>query len=125
MSRIYRLLFILLMAAISGCVLKYDEPVTPDQTAAPTPAFTVPEPSTVYVEIRGSEFRPLEMNVVEGTTVKWRNFDSAQHAIMVDNVSSPPFGKREVWSFKFNKTGSYMYNCSIYPWMKNGIIVVK
>jgi plastocyanin len=126
MSRKYPLLFILLIAAISGCVLQFENPpVIQEQTAAPAPAFTVSEPSTVYVDIRGSEFSPSELKVVRGTTVKWRNFDSAQHAIRVDNVSSPPFDSRGSWAHTFNRTGSYIYNCSIYPWMKNGMIVVK
>jgi plastocyanin len=123
----FRLLVIILVViAGSGCIsLKYDEPEKlTSEMPAPT-SFPISEPSTVYVEIRGSEFSPLELNVINGTTVKWRNFDSAQHAVMVDNVSSPPFGNRESWSHTFNRTGSYIYNCSINTWMTQGLIIVK
>ncbi len=123
------IIILLMVIASSGCTIQIGSPPEASQTASvpePSPAqFAVAEPSTVYVEIRGSEFWPRKMEVVEGTTVKWRNFDSGQHAIMMDNVTSPPFGNRESWSFTFNKTGSYIYNSSIHPWMTPGLIVVK
>jgi plastocyanin len=125
------LVLILLTIALSGCI-GFEQPInaTPNQTTAViptplTPEFPLREPSTVYVNIRGSAFDPLELRVVNGTIVKWENFDNSKHAINVNNVSSPPFDKRESWSYRFNVTGTFEYNCSIHPWMKHGRIVVE
>lgn len=124
------LLIILLTIALSGCI-GFEQPKnetlnqTPTAVVTPTPAFAVREPSTVYVNIRGSVFDPIELKVVNGTTVKWENFDDARYAIIVNNVSSPTFNKRENWSYRFNETGTFEYNCSVHPWMKHGRIIVE
>ncbi len=119
---------ILLTIALSGCI-GFEQPAnaTQNQTIVaptPTPEFAVREPSTVYVNIRGSAFEPLELKVVNGTIVKWENFDSGKHAIYVNNFSSQPFDKRESWSYRFNETGTFEYNCSIHPWTTHGRIIV-
>lgn len=121
---------ILLIAAISGCA---EEPealpnATMNQTTVPvtvTPAFAVPEPSTVYVEILGSRFIPSELKVANGTTVRWKNSDSAMYVLNVDNSSSPNLSKRATWNFTFNRTGTFEYNCSLHPAMPRGRIIVE
>ena len=124
------LLLILLTIAMSGCI-GFEQPTNATSqnqtTVAPTttPEFPIHEPSTVYVKIRGSAFDPLELKVVTGTTVKWENFDNSKHSINVNNVSSQPFDKRESWSYRFNETGTFEYNCSIHPWMTHGRIIVE
>ena len=124
------LLLILLQAVIlSGCTDEKPEPAvntTVNQTPQPTitPAFTVPEPSTVYVEIWGSEFNPPALTVTNGTTVRWTNMDSAWHTIEGRNFSSPPLNKRESWNYTFNKSGTFEYNCSIHPLSAKGRITV-
>ncbi len=131
-KKLHLLVLILLTIALSGCI-GFEQPknATQNQTIAtlitptPTPEFPGREPSTVYVNIRGSAFDPLELRVVNGTIMKWENFDNAKHAINVNNVSSPPFDKRESWSYRFNETGIFEYNCSVHPWMKHGRIVVE
>ena len=127
------LVLILLTIVLSGCIeLQFPTNQTSNQTtnitsipSIPTPEFAVREPSTVYVNIKGSAFDPIELRVVHGTTVKWENFDNSMHAINVNNVSSPPFDKREFWSYRFNETGIFEYICSIHSWMKHGRIVVE
>ena len=129
------LVLILLTIALSGCIeLQFPTNETSNQTKnitsipsipTTTPEFAVREPSTVYVNIRGSAFEPLELKVVAGTTVKWENFDSGKHAIYVNNFSSQPFDKRESWYYRFNETGTFEFNCSIHPWMTHGRIVVE
>jgi len=94
------LVLILLTIALSGCI-GFEQPANETQnqttvTPTPKPEFAVREPSTVYVNIRGSAFEPLELKVVAGTTVKWENFDSGKHAIYVNNFSSQPFDKEIV-----------------------------
>lgn len=132
MPRKYLLFLILLTVALSGCIeLQFPTNQTSNQTTnitsipTTTPEFAVREPSTVYVNIRGSAFDPLELKVVNGTIVKWENFDSSKHAIIVNNVSSLTFENRGSWSYMFNETGTFEYNCSVHPWMKHGRVVVE
>ncbi len=91
--------------------------------ATVTPVFTVPEPSTVYVEIKGMGFNPPELNVVKGTTVRWTNLDSAQHVVNGNGFRSPTLNKRDMWNYTFNKTGTFEYDCSIHTSMHGRIIV--
>lgn len=91
--------------------------------ATVTPVFTVPEPSTVYVEIKGMGFNPPELNVVKGTTVRWTNLDSAQHYVNGDGFRSPRLYKRDMWNYTFNKTGTFEYDCTIHTSMHGRIIV--
>ena len=128
MHRIYLLLLILLMIAVSGCTVKFDEPVnntsiTPAPTETPLPFR--PETKTVYVDIFGSEFNPVELKVVNGTIVQWINKDSGQHIINVNNITSPPLNKRDTWNYTFIEPGTYEYNCTIQSWMKHGRIIVR
>jgi plastocyanin len=152
MSKPYLLLVILLTIAFSGCIIKADpgdnSTVSPDVTATdttnqtqakitatatpiiiptPTPTLIVleHENSTVYVTIKGSEFKPSELRVMKGTIVKWKNMDDAQYIINGTDFVSPPLNKRDVWSYTFNKTGTFEYNCTIHSWMQHGHIIVE
>jgi len=113
---------ILLVVLISGCAGENTVP-GPDignqqqnetPIVIPTKGFSVPEPTTVYVEIKGSMFNPLEWKVVNGTTVKWTNMDSTSYIVNVDGVASPLLNKRDSWKYTFNRTGVFEYKCSIH-----------
>ncbi|MDD5472708.1 MAG: DnaJ domain-containing protein [Candidatus Methanoperedens sp.] len=88
-----------------------------------TPVFTVPEPSTVYVEIKGIGLNPPELNIVKGTTVRWTNMDSAQHIVNGNGFRSPTLNKRDMWNYTFKKTGTFEYDCTIHTSMRGRIIV--
>jgi len=130
MSKKIALFLILAVLAVSGCAIKYDDPVnntsldpTPQATATPVPDLV--KYPTAYVQIFGSAFDPPELNIAKGTTVQWLNKDSTQHAIFVNNTTSPTLNKRDTWNYTFNNSGTYEYNCTIQPWLKHGRIVVK
>ena len=117
-----------LIVAVSGCM--DNEPqvnTTVNETPKPTPTnpFPVYENSTVYVEIRGSEFDPVTIRVINGTTVKWTNWDSAYHTIHGDGFESPPLYSRDSWNYTFNDTGTFEYNCSNHSYMLHGWIIVQ
>lgn len=125
-----KLIFLVITAlAVSGCAIKYDEPanntsnLTNQATATPVP--TLIKIPTAYVEIFGSAFNPPELNIAKGTTVQWLNKDSTQHAIFVNNTTSPTLNKRDTWNYAFNKSGVYEYNCTLQPWIKHGRIIVR
>jgi plastocyanin len=125
------LILTVLIVAISGCIDDNVDPVTSanrtiiNTSVTPTPGFPVPEPLTVYVEIKGSTFNPLQLKIVNGTTVKWTNADSVSYILNVDDVQSPVLNKRDSWNHTFNKTGIFGYNSSNHPAMPHGKIIVE
>jgi len=130
MKRRWILFLVLVIAAFSGCT-DTDTGPAESNISKPTPipiatqAFPVPEPSTVYVEIKGTMFNPLELNITNGTTVRWTNMDSGKYVLNVSGFQSTPLNKRDSWNFTFNKTGIYEYNSTSHPSMKHGRIVVE
>jgi plastocyanin len=85
-------------------------------TAAPVPG------DTVDVAVSGFAFRPSEVTITLGQTVRWTNEDTVLHtSTAVDgswdqSLSSP---------FEFTPTaaGSFDYFCSIHPEMQAVVIV--
>jgi plastocyanin len=112
---------------LSGCLDRGEQVNGTNLT--PTPKFTqpfpVPEPSTVYIEIRGSAFHPLTLSVIKGTTVRWKNMDSAQYIVNVDGVNSPPLNKRDTWNYTFNNTGNFTYSVPSHAFIQKGYITVE
>lgn len=122
--------FLILMVVFSGCTEKKEEPIdlvvneTPVPT--PTPGFELPEYPTVFIEIKGSKFIPSEpLQIIQGTTVRWTNKDSAAYVIHVDGFQSPPLNKYEVWNHTFTQKGIFEYNCINKPSMPEGLIIVE
>jgi len=127
MAKLWLLCLVLLGVLLSGCTDKkpaqvLDTDQVPEESVSPT--FTVPEPTTVYVEIFGSEFKPQELKIIKGTTVRWTNKDSAVHTVKGEGFSSPPLNKREIWNYTFNKSGAFEYSCSNQSLMQHGRIIV-
>jgi plastocyanin len=131
MSRRWVFLLILIVA-LSGCTEKDTISEQTDTAVPPTPPvvqttakeFPVPEPLTVYVTIKGTVFNPPELNITNGTTVRWTDLDSVQYVLNVSGYQSPPLNKKDTWSFTFNKTGIYDYGCDLHPSLPHGRINV-
>jgi plastocyanin len=125
------LCLIVLIVAVSGCFgnmgNEHQVNATVKQTSRPMPTniFPIHENSTVYVEIRGFEFDPATLKVVNGTTVKWTNRDSAIHIVNGHGFQSPPLNKWDSWKYTFNNTGTFEYNCSNHQSMAHGWIIVE
>ncbi len=121
---------LIIVAALAGCIGVKEPEVNKTVNVTPTPppphvVFPVREPTTVDVEIFASTFNPLTLNVVNGTTVRWTNKDSATYVITGKGFKSPELNKRDNWSYRFNDTGTFEYNCSIHTTMPHGTIVVE
>jgi plastocyanin len=121
---------LIIVAVLAGCVSKEEQEVNYTVNLTPTPppphvVFPVQEPTTVDVEIFASAFNPPALNVVNGTTVRWTNKDSATYVVTGKGFRSPELNKRDTWSYTFNETGSFEYNCSIHTTMPHGTIIVE
>jgi plastocyanin len=66
------------------------------------------------------------MDVPVGTTVTWTNLDSVAHTATADDgtFNSGNLNPGQSYSYQFDKSGSYTYNCTYHPGMQ-GTIVVK
>jgi plastocyanin len=90
---------------------------------------TASQPSSGAITIRNMMFTPSQITVAKGGTVTWTNNDTVAHTVTDDlsNVGGPASGNIEpgsTYSFRFNKTGSFQYHCSLHSSMR-GTIVVK
>ena len=118
------------MAALAGCIDNSEPVVNKTVNLTPTPpppyeVFPVREPTTVDIEIFASAFNPLTLKIVNGTTVRWTNKDSATYVITGKGFKSPELNKRDNWSYRFNDTGTFEYSCSIHETMPRGTIIVE
>jgi len=113
---------------LSGCTSNSplsQNPVTPTTTPIQLSA-------TPIVNIQNFAFTPAVIPIPAGTTVTWINMDTADHTVVSDTqgstaqgalFSSPSLPKGASYSFKFDKTGTYTYHCSIHPSMKGTVVV--
>ncbi len=120
---------LVLVVLISGCT--YGPKTTPQPTPAQsvtttTPATTQPATapaSVAMVEIKGFAFNPATITISKGTTVTWTQKDSAQHTVTGNNFSSDVLSQGQTFSYTFNDTGTFEYNCHIHPSMRGKVVV--
>ncbi len=128
LGKLWFICLILLIVAVSGCMdnePQVNATVNQTPTPVPTKSFPVQENSTVYVKIIGSTYTPASLEVINGTTVKWTNSDSAIHMVKGPGFQSPPLNKWDSWNYTFNNKGTFEYNCSNHPSMVHGRIIVE
>ncbi|MCZ7399530.1 MAG: cupredoxin family copper-binding protein [Candidatus Methanoperedens sp.] len=111
MGKIWLISFLIIAVLASGCTYG---PKTETQPAAPN-----------TVEIKGFAFNPDTITIAKGTTVTWTNQDSVQHTVtgIGNDIDSPILSPGQTYSFTFNDTGTFEYQCHIHPTMKGKVIV--
>jgi len=98
---------------------------------AMTGLLTVCGPSTAdptdptKIVIKDFNFAPTPLTVKVGSTVTWTNTDDEPHTAVSDTglFKSGGMDTNESFSFRFDKSGTYHYTCSIHPRMVGTIIV--
>jgi plastocyanin len=109
-------------------------------TATPSPVITTTLPTTIITPTRTASvsdntitiikntFKPANMTVKVGSTVRWVNADDHPHNIEFTDktfsTSTYLLGASQSFSQRFDRAGTYDYSCMIHPEMK-GIITVK
>ncbi|WP_292487568.1 plastocyanin/azurin family copper-binding protein [Methanohalobium sp.] len=85
------------------------------------------EGETVEIEIEDFEFKPNEVTISPGDTVKWANLDSATHNARqtIDNPEfySPNLQQGDSFNHTFDEEGTYDYICTIHPYMEGTVTV--
>jgi plastocyanin len=77
------------------------------------------------VVIKDFMFMPATLTVKAGTTVTWANKDEEPHTVFSDSglFRSGAIDTGEVFSFKFDKPGTYHFLCTIHPRMVGTVVV--
>jgi plastocyanin len=91
-------------------------------------AASIPSDSTVVkiVANAGSNsFSPNPVEIKVGETVTWINDNSGRHTLTSKDVvfDSGMMGKRQSFSFTFDKAGEYPYFCEPHPNMVGTMVV--
>jgi plastocyanin len=116
-------------AAASACADPSAGPGTPPQAEhqmsmpAPAAAASVQTVAVSAVAISGFAYVPAAITVPAGTTVTWRNDDSARHDVSGGPLRSPLLSQGATWSYTFATPGTYSYICSVHPNMKGTVTV--
>jgi plastocyanin len=93
---------------------------------APTIVLSKPaKPQTHKVTIKGMKFTPANLTIKAGDSVTWENADDRDHTVdAADNsFNSGNIGPNGTFSFTFNKSGKFAYNCGLHPRMRGQVVV--
>jgi plastocyanin len=99
----------LLLAALGPCLSRADSAST----------------DSTIVMAKDFMFAPTSLKITAGSTVTWTNRDDEPHTVVSDSglFRSAALDTNESFSFRFVKSGTYHYACSIHPRMVGTIIV--
>jgi plastocyanin len=100
------------------------------EATAPAEAETTPSGEaarSVKVEIVDFAYSPETVTVAAGGKVTWRNEDSAEHTVTLDDGSfeSGDLAEGKLKSESFKDPGSFTYHCEIHPEMTGTVEVVE
>ncbi len=79
------------------------------------------------IAIQNFTYQPATMQVRVGTTVTWRNQDTVPHAVTFKNgmKDSGLLSQGQSFSSTFNTPGTYLYYCTVHPYMVATVTVVS
>ncbi len=81
-------------------------------------------PNSVFIS--GFAYNPATMTVAVGTTITWRNDDSAPHTVTSDTgseLASPTLNRGQSYSHTFNNASVFTYHCNFHPSMSGTVTV--
>jgi plastocyanin len=99
------------------------EEVDNGEVAGTEEAATGAESGIVDVEIRNYEYKPQNVTVKVGQTVRWTNNDTVLHDVVGSGIESEYLQKGERFTYTFEEEGTYQYICTIHPWMEGEVVV--
>ncbi len=105
-------LLLALLVLVAGCITQAQAP------SAPASAL-----GTASVIMRNYTFDPAELTVPVGTNVTWTNLDSVAHRLTGGPLASGTLQYGASYSYKFDKAGTYEYNCGLYSYIRGKVIV--
>ena len=93
------------------------------------PKEQISETTSQSITIADFKFSPSKIQVKKGTKIIWTNKDKAPHTVTADNVNIGPnsniLNQNDVYSYTFDKTGTFTYYCKIHPSMRASVEVIE
>jgi hypothetical protein len=82
-------------------------------------------PPTTVVTMPGRFFAPAHVSVLSGESLTWRNTDGVAHVVLdsTDGIDSGRMSPGGEFTFRFERTGTYRYVCTIHRTMR-GVVEV-
>ncbi|HBL52457.1 MAG TPA: plastocyanin [Candidatus Blackburnbacteria bacterium] len=100
--------------------------VAPSSTSLPSSSSST---QTSQVSIKNFAYSPATITVKVGTTITWKNEDSALHTVTSDDTSGPldsdQLATGDTYSETFYTVGQFSYHCDPHSNMKAAIIVTN
>ena len=111
--------------AAAGCSSKVETTTAPAENQGAPAEQPAGSKDGTTVTMRDIEFKPSNITVKVGDTVKWINEDSIEHDAVAENgeFKSELFGQQGTYAYKTKKAGKIAYVCSIHPGMEGSITV--
>ncbi len=79
------------------------------------------------VKIDNYSFAPGTLTVRVGTTVTWINRDETPHTVVAQDAAhsfrSGGLDTDDKFSYTFDKAGTYVYICTVHPYMTGKVVV--
>jgi len=77
------------------------------------------------VSIANFAFTPGEITIAPGETVTWTNDDGAPHGLEYNDGATgvDPLLPGSSFTRRFDRPGTYEYNCSVHPYMTGRVVV--
>ena len=69
-------------------------------------------------------FDPKVVEVKAGSTVTWTNDDNFTHTVRVDGQDDHKVGQGDSVSIRFDKPGTYKYECTLHSHDMHGTVIV-
>ncbi len=105
----------------------WGEDMVPLDSAPASSAASSPTWRQVHrVSISNGAFVPAYTRINAGTVVMWKNKDSQTHTVVGDQLAdlrSKPITLGKVYTYLFDKPGTYTYHCAEHP-METGTVEV-
>ena len=115
--------FALVALLAAGC--GDDDDQAPSATATEQEAI----PAVVKVSIGDNFYKPKDVTIRRGQSIRWKNDGAVPHTVTSDNASDVKFdsGKldpRGVYALKPSRPGDLTYYCTIHGKAQSGVVAV-
>jgi plastocyanin len=77
------------------------------------------------IGIDNFKFGPVGLTISKGTAVTWTNDDDIPHSVVFTGlgVKSKTLDTEGVFTYQFDKAGTFAYICGLHPFMKGTVTV--
>jgi plastocyanin len=118
----------------AGCGGDDDDKASSATTTTTSATTTAPQheavPAVVEVSIGDNFYKPQDITIQRGQSVKWKNDGAVPHTVTSDSDSSVKFDSstlnpKAVYALKPSSAGKLTYYCTIHGKVQSGTVTVE